>query len=252
MFFGAGISANTVFTFPESAEEYAAVVVPSALVLKEEEIAAMHRYLAMGGKVFVSGPSCLAECGNEWHLPQKPILASPEDFFDTIAYGVWHKHAEWILKTEIEQSRETCEWRQVGEGIWYNPHRMADQPNGGDLVSLARQAVGKPPVEILSSKGYLITTFETADAHIVHFLAEDYDVDIDHQLDEMRFHRSRVNYVNKVEPIGIDPVVLLRSDAKPEIYLPFENAAAEVLTDGDGWRVTLPERTAYAIMKFSK
>lgn len=251
-FFGAGISVNTIFSFPENTDEYAVVVVPSAVVMNDADVAAMRRYISVGGKVMISGPSCFVECKSEWKLPSRPELEKPEDFFDTIAYGVWHKHAEWVLNTEIESSKESCEWKNVAEGMIYNPHRMADGQIGQSMVEFVRQYAKKLPVEILSSQGYLITMFETEDGITVHFLAEDYDTDIDHKLDEMRFHRSRVNYVNKVEPIGVDRVVTVRSDSKLTVYTPFNEEVTDVYLEDGVYKIMLPQKTSYAIMKFLK
>ncbi len=251
-FFSAGISANTIFSFPKDTAEYPVVVVSSAAAMRKEEIAALRQYLAVGGRVIVSGPSPLEECQNEWRLPSRPTLEKPEDFFDTIAYGVWHKHAEWILKTEIAPSAEPCEWKQVASGLLYNPHRVGDGQIKESMIELVRRYAKAMPVEILSSRGYLITMFETEEALTVHFLAEDYDTDIDHRLDEMRFHRSRVNYVNQVEPLGVDRVVTVRSDAKVEVYTPFQEETTRVVSEDGILRITLPEKTSYAILRFLK
>lgn len=94
--------------------------------------------------------------------------------------------------------------------------------------------------------------FETEKEYIVHFLAEDYDVDIDHELDSIRFHRSRVNLVTKVEPIGIDGVIWLRTNELPEVYTPFNIEEACVSFENGVCCVRLPDKCAYAIMKIPK
>ena len=252
LFFGAGISADTLFLFPETPEQYAVVILPSALIMREEELDSMRRYLANVGHVLVCGPSCLPECDSAWVLPTMPKLNNPSDFFDTMANGVALKDADWIVKTELTPSTEPNEWKAVAEGILYNPHRIGDGELEEAILELVCKYVAKPPVEILYSKGYWITMFETEDAVIAHFLAEDYDTDIDHELDQMRFHRSRVNYINKVELIGIDRTVRLCSDAKVEVYTPFCEESAEVQSNNGTHSITLPEKTSYAIMKFLK
>ena len=212
----------------------------------------MQRYLANGGRVLACGPSNLPECKNQWDLPACPDLASPEEFFDTISNGVSIRHADWKTKTTVAPSEEPCKWQEVTSGLAYNPHRVSNGALDESLVSRVRDIVTTAPVEILSSRGYLITMFETEKDILVHFLAKDYDTDIDHQLDDMRFHRSRVNYINKVEPIGIDRLVELRSTAPVTIYTPFNEEETDVQSAGDTYRITLPPKTAYAIMKFSK
>ena len=247
VFFRAGISANTVFTFPEDARDYAVIVIPSAAAMREESVLAMRRYIANGGRVIVSGPSNLPECQNKWELPSKPELADPDDFFDTIAYGVWHKHAEWILNTDVTPTTEPDEWKAVGEGIDYNPHRVAD-----GMIDLVRRYVSAPCVEVLSANGYLMTVFEKEGATVLHLLAADYDTDIDHKLDEMRFHRSRVNFVNKVEPIGVDGVIRLRAATAPTVHTPFSGENSCVTEENGTYIVQLPEKTSYAILEFNK
>ena len=94
--------------------------------------------------------------------------------------------------------------------------------------------------------------FENKDVITVHLLAADYDVDIDHELDDIRFHRSRVNLVNKVEPIGVDGVIELRSDSHITVYTPFSDEESTVEYRNGIYTVTLPEGTSYAILKLDK
>ena len=86
----------------------------------------------------------------------------------------------------------------------------------------------------------------------MHLLAEEYDTDIDHHLDEIRFHRSRVNYINKVEPIGITDRVVLEADVAPTVYTPFGDTPTEVVCENGTYTVRLPEKTAYAILRFPR
>ena len=252
MLFAAGISAHTVLEFPENTAKYPVIALPSAAAMTAEDERAMRRYLASGGKVLVSGPSPLAECKNEWSLPTRPNIEAPIDFFDTIAHGVSHKYADWITKTALPESAEDCAWREVGEGILYNPHRASDGKLDESFVALCRQYAGRLPVEIEFSKGYLTTVFETNDGLVIHFLAEDYDTDIDHELDEMRFHRSRVNFINKVTPINIDKRLRLRSDLNAEVFVPFRTESATVTRTDGGYEITLPDDTFYAIVKCTR
>jgi hypothetical protein len=108
------------------------------------------------------------------------------------------------------------------------------------------------PVALADAQGYLCTMFEAEDQITVHFLAEDYDVDIDHELDSIRFHRSRVNLVNKVEPIGIGRILKINASVAPVVYTPFNQEPAKVTFDGKTVTVELPEKCAYALLKFAK
>lgn len=247
--FAAGISAHTVLTFPEDAEKYPVIALASVARMTAEEECAVRKYLSRGGKILVCGPSPLAECQNEWKLPTSPDIKAPMDFFDTTAHGVSHKYADWITVTELPVSSEACEWKQVGEGIFYNPHRIGDGEVGEGFLALCRRYGKQLPVEVTYSKGYLTTMFEDDEGLTVHFLAEDYDTDIDHELDEMRFHRSRVNLITKVAPIKIDERLSIRSDMKAEVFVPFREEGAAVAQREGEYEITLPKDTFYAIVK---
>ena len=119
-------------------------------------------------------------------------------------------------------------------------------------LALCEQYIRPLPLKVVEAEGYLITMFESKDSVTVQLLAEDYDVDIDHELDEMRFHRSRVNYVNKVEPIGITDKVQIATEMIPDVYMPFTDGEAKLQKDGIVWTITAPEKCAYMIIKFSK
>ena len=94
--------------------------------------------------------------------------------------------------------------------------------------------------------------FEADDQLTVHFLAEDYDVDINHELDDIRFHRSRVNLVTKAEPIGTDGKLVLEAETIPTVYTPFNPEGATVTRNGSLCTVTLPEKCPYVLLKFIK
>lgn len=79
--------------------------------------------------------------------------------------------------------------------------------------------------------------------HSLFNIAQDYDVDIDHKLDEMRFHRSRVNYVNQVTPVNVSRTIRLRCEAMPEVFTPFDPAPVSIVPTEGGYQLTLPPRT---------
>ena len=106
------------------------------------------------------------------------------------------------------------------------------------------------PICVKDARGYLIAMFESPSGITVHLLAEDFDTDIDHRLDEMRFHRSRVNYINKAIPTGVTNTLLLQADTAPTVYLPLTAGRAEVTRTRGGYTVQLPHNTPYAILHF--
>ena len=250
--FRAGISAHTVFRFPENAEEYPLIVLSSAAKMTDGEIRALRTYLSAGGKVIVTGPTPLSCCQNTWKLPASPTLDDPKSFFSTIANGVYHRAAEWITKTELPPSTDDPKWQNPEEGLYYSPARVSDGTVTDEFLALCRRFMKPMPIRVLSSEGYLISVFEGKDHLLVHLLAEDFDTDIDHHLDEIRFHRSRVNYVNKADPIGICDTLTLASDTVPTVYTPFSDMPSAVSLSDGVVTVTLPEKTAYAILQFPK
>jgi len=246
--FRAGICAHTVFSFPQGTEQYPVILVPSAAVMSEREIADMRRYLAVGGKVIATGPCPVEECRNTWQLPTHPDIDDPLDFFDGVANGVWHKFADWIRKTEIAPCADPCVFTEVSSGLYYNPCRVGEGDTSEQMLALCRRYIKPMPVTVEASQGYLITMFRSDAGVTVHLLAEDYDVDIDHHLDEIRFHRSRVNFVNYVKPIGISEQLTITANAIPQVWTPFDDVPSVVDAADGTYRITLPEGTAYAIL----
>lgn len=247
-----GIGAHTVFDFPQNVNEYPLILMPSVAAMTQKERQALDRYLASGGRVVVTGPTPLEGCRNTWKLPTRPELETPAAFFSTIANGVWHRAAEWITKTEVPASGDPDAWQQPREGLYYHPHRMGDGAISHTVMGLCRKFMRKMPIQLLENEGYLATAFEDEQGITVHLLAEEYDTDIDHHLDEIRFHRSRVNYVNRAEPIGITDTVRVQADVAPTVYTPFHKEHAEVTGESGIWAVRLPPKTAYAILRFAR
>ncbi len=247
--FKAGLSAHTVFSFPADASKYPLILLPSAASMTEAEVAAMRTYIANGGKVIITGPSPLPECANTWDLPTR-ANTKPAVFFSTIRDGVWVKAPAWISEP-LADCKDPYQWTAPAEGILYNPHRFNEAQVAEDVLQQVKESCKQMPVNILESEGYFITMFENEKGVTVHFLAEDYDTDIDHHLDEIRFHRSRMNYVNKVEPIGISRTIRISAKAAPVVYTPFNDADAQVVCDGDICTITLPEKTSYALLHFA-
>lgn len=248
--FARGISPHTIFDFPEDATKYPAVLVPSAAVMTERELAALARYRENGGCVIITGPSAHPLCKSTWQLPTHPTLNTPEEFLSVDpahlnAPGAW-------TKMVLPPYAGECAWQTPIPGLYYNPHRIGDGEVVEPMLSLLAQFLRPLPTEVLEAEGYLVTMFESDTAVIVHLLAEDYDTDIDHALDEMRFHRSRVNLVTKAEPIGIGEVIKLRAAAAPVVYTPFQEGKAEVRKEAGVYSLRLPPKTAYAILYFPK
>ncbi len=250
--FKAGLSPHTIFDFPEGPAEYPLIVLSSVAAMTEKESTAMNRYIKNGGKLLVMGPSPLPMCKNTWQLPTHPELADPMDYFCGIRDGVWVAPAKWVIETKLPACQEPDQWQEVESGILYNPHRISEMKNPEIFLNYCKTFSKELPVEIVSSEGYLITFFEDDSSVYVHFLAADYDTDIDHHLDEIRFHRSRVNLITKAEPAGISEIIRLRADGDIKVHIPFHEEHATA-TKADGvYEIKLPEKSAYVIIEIQK
>ena len=240
-----GLCPHTVFAFPETPERYPVILIPGAARMTGEEQTAMERYLAAGGKVIVTGPTPIAGCSHSWKLPNR-YEEDPMALFPTCPNGIKPVAPAWY-SAPLPDSGDPEGWQTPREGLYYNPARCP-----ADLSLLCSRFAKPLPVKVLQYKGYLCTVFEREDAFVLHLLAEDYDTDIDHKLDEMRFHRSRVNFINKVTPVGIERTLKLQTDKTPVVYTPFHREQATVERQGEAFTVTLPENCAYAIVEIQK
>lgn len=247
-----GINPHTVFDFPKDATVYPVILIPSAAAMTPQEIAAIDAYVKAGGRIVASGPCAHPLCKNEWKLPSRPTLEAPEDFFGGVPDGVWYKDADWITQTKLPPCAEANEWKTPANGIHYHPHRISDGTFTEELVELVQRYAKPMPIKTLDTSGYLVTMFETANDITVHLLAEDFETDIDHHLDEIRFHRSRVNLINRVTPVNVSDTVTLAAKAPPAVYLPFSCEKASTACQNGRVTVHLPHGTAYAVLQFSK
>ena len=245
LLFQSGISPHTLFAFPEDASVYPLVLLPGAARMTDLERSAMECYLESGGVVVAMGPTALENCQNNWVLPSR---AEGENLFATVPDGVRVRQADWVTATEVCAQHEDI-WQQPGKNLYYNPRRPRDV---GGLLELVRRFAAPMPIRVEKAEGYLCTVMEDEKGYTLQLVAEDYDVDIDHELDAMRVHRSRVNLVTKIEPLGTDGVILVRTDALPTVYTPFCEGEAEVTAEGGICRIQLPAGCGYALLRFEK
>ena len=68
----------------------------------------------------------------------------------------------------------------------------------------------------------------------------------------MRFHRSRLNYINHIEPIGVTGELKLETDRNVEVFTPFHTESAMVCCENGICTVKLPEKCSYAILRLRK
>ena len=252
LLFGEGISPHTVIRFPKSPEEYPLVLLPSPAAMTDAERTDLNAYIARGGIAIVFGPAALEGCESNRSLPSAPLINNPADFFSSVPNGVWHKSADWTRLAEFPLSDEAPVWREVRSGLYYNPDRISEGRITESLLDLVKAHIRPMPIEVLDAEGYLITFFESEDAYVIRMLAADFETDIDHHLDEMRFHRSRVNFINHVEPIGVKRVIQLKTDSSPTVYTPFNDCPSKIMQSNGVCTITLPEKTSFFILRFAK
>lgn len=248
--FAAGISCHVVFSFPENADVYPLILVPSPLSMTKEERQGLDRYLANGGKAVVTGPAAVPGARHHWDLPN--AVGLPADrFFSTIRDGVWVKQPDWMSE-EIPESGDEDVFTEIRQGLWYNPVRTSKGTQNERLAAFCRSFGKALPVSVAKQKGYLVSVFQQEKSLLFHFLAAEYDTDIDRHLDEIRFHRSRVNLITKASPAGVEREILFTGGADPAVFIPFREEEALTEKTPAGWRVTLPPACTYAIVKFPR
>lgn len=248
LLFKQGICPHTLFRIPEDAGDYPILILSGVARMAEGEKKRVYQYLKKGGKIVALGPCALAECKNAWQLPNR-LNVEPKDFFTTVPDGI-HVHApDWVSKTEIAASGDPDQWSEPLPGLYYHPHRLGES-NRERVLALCRRCMKEMPVKLLKNEGYLSSVQRSEDRIVVHLLAADYDVDINHELDKIRYHRSRVNLLTKIEPIGVDREILVETDRIPQVFLPFTEGVAEVKIKDGICMITLPERCSYALLSF--
>ena len=251
LLFRSGICPHTLFAFPEDAEAYPLVLLPSAARMTEEELTAARKYLDAGGCIVATGPTALPNCPNSWDLPNRGNVPR-DDMFHTAPDGIHLHTPEWERKTEAPPCTDPDEWLTPETGLHYHPERVSSGKITEKLLSLCRERMRRLPIEVLEAKGYLSSTFCGEGRITLQFLAEDYDVEIDHKLDDMRFHRSRVNYINKVKPIGINGTIRLKTDRVPEVFTPITEGTTKAEVHDGVCTVTLPKDCSYVILQFKE
>ena len=217
--------------------------------MNEKEIAAAEKYLASGGKIIATGPSAMPGCNSGWVLPTS-VPDDPWESFLTVPDGIRPVDAPWTTQIKLPECADPDAWSEPEEGLFYHPHRISSGVNLEGVLERCRRYMKPMPIKVLEAEGYLTSMFQKEGQTIVHFLAEDYDVDIDHKLDEMRTHRSRLNLINHVEPIGVSGVIRMEADRCPKVFTPFNSEGGKAELKDGVCTVTLPEKCSYAIVQF--
>ncbi len=250
LLFQNGISPHTVFAFPEDGKIYPLILLAGVARMTPEEIAAMERYLAAGGHVIVLGPTPIRGCRHSWRLPNR-LDVDAKAFFTTVPDGIHVRRPDWFKNTQVEPTQDPPVWQQPREGLLYLPQRPRDAEKVG-LLEQVRKFMTPMPINILRAKGYLTTMLEDDDGITLQFVAEDHDVDIDHHLDAIRVHRSRVNLITSISPAGVDGVLVLETDKAPTVYTPFNEEPVQVTMESGLCTVTVPTSCSYVLLRIQK
>ena len=248
LLFRKGICPHTVFEFPEDGTTYPLIILSGVARMTEEEKRSAERYLSSGGKIIALGPTAMDGCEHSWALPNRLDVA-PEEFFTSVPDGIHVKLPDWFRNTEIPSPADPDVWQNPRRGLYYHPHRLNAENQDG-FLELVQRFVRSMPIEIEQAKGYMCTMLEDQQGITAQLLAEDYDVDIDHELDAMRTHRSRVNLLTTIEPAGVDGIIKVKSDQIPAVYTPFDEQQATVTVQGEYCTIKLPKGCCYAILRF--
>lgn len=249
LLFRQGICPHTVFSFPETPEQYPVILLSGVARLLPEELQAMDRYLQNGGKVVAVGPTVIPGCKHSWKLPNRLDVPAGK-FFTTVPDGIHVKRPDWLTDTPIPEPDDPNEWQEPRPGLYYHPHRLGDT-NREQLLALLRAFLRPLPVQVLHTEGYLCAMAQNENGITLQLLAEDYDVDINHELDSIRNHRSRVNLLTTIRAIGVDRTVRLAAEGNLEVFTPFNDEAVSVARENSVYTLTLPESCSYAIIQIT-
>ncbi len=252
LMFSRGISASTVFDFDKEPKEYPIILVPSAILMSDEEITSMKEYIKRGGKVLLTGPNRAFETDYKWILPTSPTLENPIDFFSTKMNGAFPAAEYWLAEDNMPVCDAPLEIKEIAPSLYYTPHRMRDKMIDDLVLDIINKFKNQLPVNITKSEGYFVNIFESDDRYTVHFLAKDFDTEVDKELDEMRFHRSRVNYITKVTAIDVTDKLKLETNLDAEVYLPFNDENAQISKKDGLLEINLPKNTQYIIVSLKK
>ena len=245
---GAGISVGTVLDMPEDTQDYQLLILSGTAKLTETELANLSKFVAAGGKVIANGPCALPEANSPWQLENR--VRSP--FFETVGSSAGGPGPmRWMSEPVAEPDLSGAAWNEVSPGIWYDPARLPDAAVAEGMLKLVRKFLRPLPVKLDGIGGYLAAVHKNENYYIVHLLAKDYDTDIDHRLDEIRTHRTRVTLITKVEPLNVSRTFTVETELPVEVYTPFNDDGAKVERDGGAVKVELPDKCSYAVVRIA-
>lgn len=227
-FFMNGLCPEVVFEIPLNAKQYPVLVIPSAARLSETEINALRTYAANGGVVIATG---------YFGFPGTGI-----SFLNHCSQPFWE--FKW-MNEEILPVNVSPGWRELEPHIFWNPARLQDESAVASLLERVRAHLVLPQFEIHGADGFYILCHENGADRVLHFLAAEYEVEIDQKLDAMRYHRSRVNLITGVTPRNTGKKIMIKGNWTIEAYSPLTDMRPVM----DNNEIVLPDNCAYLIVK---
>ena len=221
LFLEASLIPKVVLDIPE--EPCGPLVLPCAAVLSEDEIAGLKAFLAKGGQVLAFGPCGWPGCSDGWQAPMRP------------AGDITRSPSEWmaIWGGPVPPVPGPLGWREVSCNFLYNPGRLDDGSLGNDslLEQVRPFLLPIPGVRDMRNSGFFATAHRMQDGRmLLFFVAMDYDVQLDEELEAERQHRTRVNIMRKAPPRGQDGAIdidLEKGWRLGKVMLPFGECEAE-------------------------
>ncbi len=183
-----GVASCTLFHFPENAGEIPCVIMPSVVLMDDNEKADMDRYLESGGVILSFGP-----------VSQEGMLRSCEGDFEGL---------KWLQEqTFTHPGEDRDEWEEVCPRVYRNPSR---RPSG--IVELALRFGRKLP--LVEAPGFAVSV----QGRTIHLLAVDYEL-VKHPFEKHRRLKSAVSLIQNAIPKGCTDRLILQEKASA-VYCP--------------------------------
>ncbi|MDY0175613.1 MAG: hypothetical protein RBT25_01835 [Lentisphaeria bacterium] len=221
------------------------LLLASVVGFTEPELEALQNFCASGGKVIAFGPCAYPSLKIDWQLPDRA-----GDKLELCATD-WQR----VWGSEIEAVKAEPLWHDLSAQISWHPWRLQDSPDfKTELLAKLRETL--PPAcgaELLSAQGFFASAFQYSPNIIrLFFVATQYEVEINKELDEMRYHRSRVNLYRSAPPCGQNGSVALKLQAGwkiSRVILPLNSNPADWDSEG---MIRLPENVVMLIVELRK
>ncbi len=243
----AGIACGTAIEIPMDTRDYQVLLVPGAELINEREIQSLRKFTIAGGKVLMFGPCGFPGANSPWSVRQK----IGDDFWKITPESIdkYPQPLQWTYDEIPTPDLSKAQWSELEPGLFHHPGRLPNDALAKSLLQLVRQNLRPLPVQMEATNGYLTSFRKVSHGYVIHLLAKEYDTDIDHHLDEIRTHRSRVNIIVKAEPIDVSRIIRIHTTLSLDVFTPFQKEGASVSRfSKETLAISLPEKCPYAIL----